>query len=280
MRATIDPRWYQIGFLTSLLAWVLWHGTFTLSPLAMAAAIGAALATQAVFVELLRRPHGGFLSPLISSLSLCLLLRTESAGVAALAAVIAIASKFVLRSGGKHFFNPTNLGLLSVVLLTGQAWISPGQWGSGTIAAFAVAALGLLVLRKIGRLDITVAFLGAHLALQLWRVAWLAERPEVVLHRFSSGALLVFAFFMISDPRSTPDTVRGRVLFATLVAVIAYVLRFTYFVPAAPIWALLIVSPTTPLIDALWHGRRFAWQTKGAPHETEPPVPIAATHVR
>ena len=170
MSRTVDPRWYQIGFLASLLTWVLWRGTFTLSPLAMLAAVGAALATQALFARGLSRPHGGYLSPLISSLSLCLLLRTESAAVAALAAVIAIASKFVLRVRGKHFFNPTNLGLLAVVLTTGQAWVSPGQWGSGAIAAFGVAALGLLVLRKIGRLDITLAFLASMLALQLGRM--------------------------------------------------------------------------------------------------------------
>jgi ABC-type Fe3+ transport system permease subunit len=54
-------------------------------------------------------------SALISSLSLCLLLRTNALWVAAAAAVIAVGSKFVVRWNGKHMFNPTNLALVVVI---------------------------------------------------------------------------------------------------------------------------------------------------------------------
>jgi Na+-translocating ferredoxin:NAD+ oxidoreductase RnfD subunit len=149
-------------------------------------------------------------------------------------------------------------------VLTDRAWVSPAQWGSGAFLAFFLGALGLAVVRKVGRLDISLAFLGAHAALNLARVLALGHEPAVFLHRMSSGALIVFAFFMISDPRSTPDRRTGRILFASLVALAAYVLQFRFFVPSAPLWALLAVSPLTPWIDACLRGTRFEWVEKGA----------------
>src|SRR5437667_346510 len=87
----------------------------------------------------------------------------------------------------------------------------------GVFLAFFLAALGLAVVRKVGRLDISLAYLGAHAALRLARVLWLHQRLAVFEHGLMSGTLIIFAFFMISDPRSTPDTRRGRVAFAGLV---------------------------------------------------------------
>lgn len=42
---------------------------------------------------------------------------------------VAIASKFVFSFGEKHFFNPANFGIIFALLLTNNAWVSPGQWG-------------------------------------------------------------------------------------------------------------------------------------------------------
>jgi Na+-transporting NADH:ubiquinone oxidoreductase subunit NqrB len=61
-------------------------------------------------------------SAVISSLSLCLLLRTNDPAVAALAAFVAIAIKFLIRWNNKHVFNPTNLALV-VILSSGLGWI-------------------------------------------------------------------------------------------------------------------------------------------------------------
>ena len=63
-------------------------------------------------------------SALISGLSLCLLLRTNRLDLAVLAAVLTIAGKFLFRFRGKHVFNPTNGGLVAMLLLTDQVWVS------------------------------------------------------------------------------------------------------------------------------------------------------------
>jgi enediyne biosynthesis protein E5 len=87
-------------------------------------------------------------SALISGLSLCLLLRTNSLPPAGLTAAVAIASKFVLRVGDKHVFNPTNFALAVMMLCTGAVWVSPGQWGNTALFGFLLASAGGLVVNR------------------------------------------------------------------------------------------------------------------------------------
>ena len=107
-----------------------------------------ALATQYACTRLWRLPRFDPRSALISGLSLCLLLRTNSAALALAAAVIAVASKFLIQLNGKHLFNPTNFGIVSLMALTGQVWVSPGQWGNVAFFAFLMACLGGLVVNR------------------------------------------------------------------------------------------------------------------------------------
>ena len=128
-RRPLDPRLYQIGALSGLLAYGLLVLDLEVRPARAALVLAAVLAVQYCCTRLWRLPAYDPKSALISGLSLCLLLRTNSEALALLAAVIAVLGKFVLRVRGKHVFNPTNLAIV-VLLLTGQAWVSPGQWGS------------------------------------------------------------------------------------------------------------------------------------------------------
>ena len=175
------------------------------------------LATQAIGDRIEGRPPN-LRSALISGLSLCLLLRTNRTDLAILAAVVTIAAKFVIRYRGKHIFNPTNGGIVAMLLLTDQVWVSPGQWGSVAFFAFLMACLGGLVVNRASRSDVTYAFIAFYGALLFGRSWYLGEPFTIPFHRLESGALLLFTFFMISDPKTTPDSRAGRVLFAALVA--------------------------------------------------------------
>jgi Na+-transporting NADH:ubiquinone oxidoreductase subunit NqrB len=111
-RRGLDPRWFQIAMLSSFLAYGVFGLRFDLSAIHIAAVIGCALATQYACTKLWKLPAYDPLSALISGIGLCTLLRTNGAAPAALAAVLAIAGKFVIRWRGKHVFNPTNLALI------------------------------------------------------------------------------------------------------------------------------------------------------------------------
>jgi hypothetical protein len=89
-------------------------------------------------------------------------------------------------------------------------------------------------------------------------------------HRLQSGALLLFTFFMISDPRTTPNTRIGRLLFASIVAIGAWYVQFRLFRTNGLLWSLAASALLTPLIDWLLPGQRYEWATASAAHRTPP----------
>jgi Na+-transporting NADH:ubiquinone oxidoreductase subunit NqrB len=177
-----------------------------------------------------------------------------------LTAVVAIGSKFVVRIRRKHIFNPTNFALVAMMLLTRDVWVSPGQWGSGAFFGFLLACAGGLVVNRASRSDVTYAFIAFYAALVTGRSWWLGDPLAVPLHRLQNGALVLFAFFMISDPRTTPDSRAGRVLFAFLVAAGAWVVQFRLFRTNGLLWSLALWSLAVPLIDRLLPGGRYEWR--------------------
>jgi Na+-transporting NADH:ubiquinone oxidoreductase subunit NqrB len=221
--------------------------------------LATALATQYLGGRLVGLPRFDPRSALISGLSLCLLLRTNSEALAVLTAVVTIASKFVLRRNGKHLFNPTNFGLVAMILATQAVWVSPGQWGSAAFLGFLLACLGGLVVNRAARSDITLAFLASYGALLFLRAEWLGDPMSIPLHQLESGALLIFAFFMISDPKTTPDSRAGRILFAILVAAGDAIVHFSLYRPNGLLWSLFALSPAVALIDRLFPGCRYDW---------------------
>jgi Na+-transporting NADH:ubiquinone oxidoreductase subunit NqrB len=253
-----DPRLYQIATLTGLLAYGMAFLRFDVGMPQVVLTLLTALLAQLVFGRSYGLPRFDPRSALISGLSLCLLLRTEHPWVAAAASVAAVGSKFVLRWRGKHVFNPTN-GALVAALATGQGWVSPGQWGSSAFFAFLMACLGGLVVNRALRSDVTAAFLASHVLLVFGRTYRLGDPLAIPLHQLQSGALLLFAFFMISDPKTTPDSRAGRMLFAALVAAGAYLVQFRLYRPNGLLWSLAACSPVVPLIDRLLPGTRYQW---------------------
>jgi len=268
-----DPRLYQIGTLASLLVYGMGWLDFDITVPRVVLLLTTVLATQWVCDRLVggqARFAMTARSALISGLSLCLLLRTSRADLAALAAIVTIASKFLIRVRGKHVFNPTNGGIVAMLLLTNQVWVSPGQWGAAAFFAFLMACAGSLVVNRAARSDVTCAFIVCYSALLFGRSFYLGEPLTIPLHRLESGALLLFTFFMISDPKTTPDSPAGRVLFAALVAFGAWYVQFRLFRTNGLLWSLAASSTIVPLIDRIAPGSRYAWN---APRSTSTPAP-------
>ncbi|HEY6572465.1 MAG TPA: RnfABCDGE type electron transport complex subunit D [Candidatus Eisenbacteria bacterium] len=255
----LDPRLYQIACLGILLVYGVGWRSFDVSPAQIAVTIAGVLGAQALGTRWAGLPAFDAKSALISGLSLCLLLRVEALWLAAAAALLAVGSKFLLRWNGKHVFNPTNLGVAAVVALSDRAWISPAQWGAGPTIAFLVACLGGMVVNRAARSDVTYAFLGAYAAILFGRAAWMGQPWSVPLHQLESGSLLLFSFFMISDPKTTPNARAARFLFGALVAAGAAFVAFVLFKPSGPIWSLVVLSPLVPLLDRIFPGRRYEW---------------------
>lgn len=200
-------------------------------------------------------------SALITSLGLCLLLRANDYRTMAIAGCLAIASKFIFCFRAKHFFNPANFGIICALIFSNDAWISPGQWGTDWWYLALFLCTGGTVLKKVGRWDTSIAFLLTYGGLEAIRNVWLGWTWDVWQHQFMSGSLLLFSFFMITDPRSIPNAKIARLLWAMTIALITFILRDYYYVSTAMLWALFIISPLTLLFDYLWSAPRFDWRS-------------------
>lgn len=261
-----DPRHFQIAALASLLAWGVFALSFGVDPARATALIGTALATQFAWA-CVRGERFDARSPLISALSLCLLLRSDSLLLACALAVAAISSKFLIRYRGKHLFNPTVFGIVLGLLASDGVWVSAGQWGTAAWWLFAVACVGSVVVRRAERSDVTLAFLASYLGLVFARALWLGDPLALPLHSLQNGALLLFAFFMISDPRSTPDSRLGRCAFAFVVALAALGIQYGLYRPNGLLFALALSAPLVPLMDRWLPARRYEWRRREAPKE-------------
>jgi Na+-transporting NADH:ubiquinone oxidoreductase subunit NqrB len=271
-----DARHGQIATLGGLLVYGMARLGFDITVSQALVTVGFAVAAQTVAEQASGgRVATGLKSALISSLSLCLLLRTNTPALAGLAAVIAVGSKFVVRVRGKHVFNPTNGALVLLMLASDDVWVSPGQWGSHAALAFLLASAGLLVVHRAARADVTLAFIAGWTTLLVARSVALHEPLTIPLHRLESGAFLLFSFFMISDPKTTPDTRAGRVLFAAVVAIGAAYVQFALFRTNGFVWALACASPLVPLFDRLLPGLAYSWTAVAAPPQSR----RAASHV-
>ncbi|MEM9815674.1 MAG: RnfABCDGE type electron transport complex subunit D [Cyanobacteria bacterium P01_D01_bin.6] len=287
-----DARDYQILFLSLFLCLGLATRDWTLKPAVIAVAIATAILTQTIFSlwhsYLSIRPAqiGELLlpaavspvsrvsrwqlaaanfsfnwrSPLISALGLSLLLRVDHLPTMALATFVAIASKFLCKVDGKHFFNPANIGIIAALSFTHDAWVSPGQWGEEIWYALIFLGAGGMVLKRVGRWDTTAAFLGSYALLEACRNLYLGWTWDVWLHRLSSGSLLLFALFMVTDPRSIPNARPARLIWALSIAGLTFVLRNYFYLSTAVFWALFLLSPLTIALDRLWESDRFVWK--------------------
>ncbi len=190
------------------------------------------------------------------------------AGVAA----FSLLTKHVIRYRGGPLFNPSNVGLVVAFLVLGSTRVEPLDFwwaplNGWMITAYAVILVGgLLITRRLRLLALAGTF---WLALAIG-IGLLANSGHCITARWAftpvcgfdfwravmaSPELLIFLFFMITDPKSVPRGRVGRVLFGLLVAVTSVLLmapQTTEFgTKVALLGGLVLVCAARPLIDRL-----------------------------
>jgi Na+-transporting NADH:ubiquinone oxidoreductase subunit NqrB len=246
----------QIGFLCFGIFALGWDADWQ----KLVAAFGGCLAAQMLAVRFAGLPRHSLKSALITSLGISLLFKANSPWLFLFAALFAIGQKFITRINGKHLWNPANFGIVAVILISGEGWISPGQWGSGPLLIFLIGTAGLAVLSNIKRLDTGIAFILTICILEFCRtILYLGWEWDVLFLKLSSGSLWLFSLFMITDPITTPGNRYLRIAWAVGIGIISFYLTNFKFINGAPFWVLFFATPLTPLIDKLASGREFQW---------------------
>ncbi len=178
-----------------------------------------------------------------------------------LAAAITIASKYIFRFRGSHIFNPSNFGILAtVVALPYATTIEFTQWGADPWVFALIALASLYVSYRAGMIAISASFLFAYGALFL---ALSASSYTLLFtgHHFGliGPSFILFASFMITDPRTAPRGFAAGTLHGITVALLYFVLeglgvRYSLFI--ASFGTTLLTFSSRLLIEQL--GNRYA----------------------
>ncbi|MGD9701142.1 MAG: hypothetical protein AB7Q42_22055 [Acidimicrobiia bacterium] len=190
------------------------------------------------------------------------------AGVAALS----LLTKYAIRYRGSHVFNPSNIGLVITFIVLGSTRVEPLDfwWApldTGMLAAYAVILIGgVLITGRLGLLAAAATFwialaagLGLLGASDQCMVARWAFAPvcgfdywRVII---TSPEVLIFLFFMITDPKTLPSGRVGRVVFGFLVAVVSTLLMAPqtneFGTKVGLLGGLVVVCACRPLLDRL-----------------------------
>ncbi len=288
--------------------------------------IGAAYAAE-IALELIaawqqgRRPRflaGGpvgavdfLLSAHITGLAVSMLLYTgERLAPIAFAAVVAIGSKYIFRApapapaaalaagkgpGSRHFLNPSNFGITLTLLLFSYVGITQPYMfteklnavGSCVLPAVLVCAGSFLNGRFTHKLPLIAGWVGGFVLQALVRWGLFGNLPLASLMPLTGVALLLFTFYMVTDPATTPVPAWRQVGFGAAVAATYGVLLAAHVV-FTPFFALTVVAMGRGALQwaAAWRrvaaARRELAAARPQPATaTHPPAihePAAATH--
>ena len=174
---------------------------------------------------------------------------------------VALLSKYLVRVRRNHVFNPSNFGLVLCFLLLGAERADPLAlwWGplspALVLALVLIVAGGFLILRRLHLVGVAVGFwlafaagigvlaASGHTMTAAWHVGPI-EGAEFWWLLVSSPEILVFLFFMITDPKTIPASPGGRRAYAVAVGLLATLLiapQTTEFATKVAILAALFV---------------------------------------
>ncbi|MEJ2457367.1 MAG: hypothetical protein P8Y58_04145 [Novosphingobium sp.] len=234
------------------------------------------------------RFQGGFrkltmflLSAHITGLAVSMLLyAAEQLWAVAFGASVAVASKYLFRmptgpkGASRHFLNPSNFGIAITLILFPTVGIAPPYQFAENITnaidwllPLLIVGTGTMINRKFTqRLPLIGAWLAGFAAQAAIRAAYFGTPLAAGLGPMTGFAFILFTFYMVSDPATTPDSPRQQRLFGASVAM-AYGLLMALHVVFGLFFALVLVTGLRGmfLTGMVWRQRWTARQAQALP---------------
>jgi Na+-translocating ferredoxin:NAD+ oxidoreductase RnfD subunit len=197
---------------------------------------------------------------------------THAVWLFAAVAGLSLLTKYVIRYRGTHVFNPSNIGLVVAFVVLGTTRVEPLDFWWAPLNVWMIAAYaviiggGLLITRRLRLLGMAAAFWiglavgvgilagSGHCMTARWAFAPVCgfDFWRVIV---SSPEVLIFLFFMITDPKTTSAGRVGRVAFGLLVAVTSTLLMAPqtdeFGTKVGLLAGLVVVCAARPLVDRL-----------------------------
>ncbi|MEK3732397.1 RnfABCDGE type electron transport complex subunit D [Paenibacillus sp. FSL M8-0334] len=226
MRMLNDPRMFILLFLMSFtLAGQFYLGFFQGWRDIIASVVTAVL-LEFMIVGLKHRTWKFPLSALITGLGIGLLLSSHLTWPYVLTSVLAITIKHAVRIGNRHVFNPNNVAMVLMLFFLPQYAVStPKQWTNGMEVMVIILLFGFLAAYKAKRIDTVLSFATGFALFAALRHWGLGEPFFFSFGPMLGAAFQLFTFFMITDPRTTPESRSSRITFGLFIAMADAILR-------------------------------------------------------
>ncbi len=251
---------YYLIFLLAAAVALSAIGVLSYDPFALLFTIGFLLAgcsiTNWIFAKAFGVPPNAestYISALILALIITPLQTSHDLWFLGWAAVLAMASKYVVAINKQHIFNPVAFAVALTYFAINQ---SASWWvGNASLLPFVLVG-GLLIVRKLRRLDLVFSFLFAALMTSAAISFFSGEDLYATLLRLVVySPLLFFAFIILTEPLTTPPSRSWRMVYGGLVGVLfspQIHLGAFYTTPEIAILAgnilSYVVSPKTTLV--------------------------------
>lgn len=217
-----------------------------------AIALAAAMITEAVLHKIVTGKWRDLSSAYISGNSAGILVRSPFLWPFALCAAISIASKYVFRFRGSHIWNPTNFGIVIMLLIASDSMaVLSIQWGNNMWAMLVIWIVGLFVISKVNLANICITYVLSFIGFAWIRSLLTGDLFLAEIAPLTGPMYQLFVLFMITDPKTTLNSKKGQNIVAFLIALVEFFFRLGEAV-YAPFYALFIVGPIALIVVRLW----------------------------
>ncbi len=253
---SIDPRYLFLLFFLGVFFDTFYFPTFMKSPAQLALAIIGALGTD-ILLNFIRHKKWIFpQSGLVSSCGTFMLISSPSYWPFFLLGFLAIYSKHFITWNGRHIFNPVNFGAALVLFYCNDCVQNGASTWSGNFFMIPyLATVGILLTFIAGRLIVSLSYLTFFV---MFHHLYLGQFLPANITSLAAPPFMLFIFFMISDPRTSPGKWWHQVLFALAIVIMEGMFKLNK-IPNGVLWSLLMASfvynALIPMMKDLWFQR-------------------------
>ncbi len=259
--AQIHPKYFVSFFITLVLVLGEWRYAILGGYDRLAIALATCVGMELLFSKLLRGQFANVQSAYITGVSLSLLLKPQSGLMwpFVLGGFLAISSKYALTYRQRHLWNPSNFAIAVLLLVApGKVAILSHQFGSELATNAIIWTFGLMIAARARVLHVTLTYVASFIVLAGLRNLIVGGPVLAEIAPLTGPMYQLFVFFMITDPRTTVSSKRGRIIVAATVAFVEALIRIggdmqwgvlapLYVSP--PILALAIVGPVAMIVN-------------------------------
>lgn len=247
----IPPLFITLILLAGNLSFGILEG-YSKTLFAIVTAVAAEMVLGRIFFHKWLHPASAY----ISGISVGILLRSPAFWPFAVCSLLSITSKYALRFGGRHIWNPSNFGICAMLYLASQSVASLSiQWGNNFAALLVIWILGSVIVWRARRFNITFTYVVCFIAFSFLRAHITGDPWQSEVAPITGPMYQLFIFFMITDPKTTVRSRTGQCLVAVAVAALEFVFRLDSSI-YAPLYALFWVGPAALLIEMWINARR------------------------